>query len=134
MRCHMRKYYNRRTTSVSSLPGVGITSRICLLTATLADKDNTLSDALLSDNSSKSQGTFVEGQQVHSQMAHSGMYSASACSVSKSHNEYTDIKCNARDLMRLYRNLGGDTLGLYVNTLEYTELLNGLIFDRAYGN
>ena len=26
------------------------------------------------------------------------------------------------------------TLGLYENTLEYTELLNGLIFDRVYGS
>ena len=26
------------------------------------------------------------------------------------------------------------TLGLYVNTLEYTELLNGLIFDSVYGS
>ena len=27
-----------------------------------------------------------------------------------------------------------NTLGLYVNTLEYTELLNGIIFDRVYGS
>ena len=27
-----------------------------------------------------------------------------------------------------------NTLGLYINTLEYTELLNGLIFDRVYGS
>ena len=27
-----------------------------------------------------------------------------------------------------------NTLGLYVNTLEYTELLNRLIFDRVYGS
>ena len=60
----------------------------------------------------------------------------------QSHNDNTDIRCNARDLMRLYRSLGGEvsipplynTLGLYVNTLEYTELLNGLIFDRVYGS
>ena len=27
-----------------------------------------------------------------------------------------------------------NTLGLYVNTLEYTELFNGLILDRVYGS
>jgi len=27
-----------------------------------------------------------------------------------------------------------NTLGLYVNTLEYAELLNRLIFDSAYGS
>ena len=53
-------------------------------------------------NSSNSQETFVEGRQVHSQMASMGIYSAHECSVSKSHNENIDIKCNARDLMRLY--------------------------------
>ena len=90
------------------LPGVGITSEICLLTATLADKDNPSSDALLSDNSSNSQETFVEGQPVHSRMAHRGIYSARACSVSKSHNENINIKCNIRDLMQLYRSLGGE--------------------------
>ena len=90
------------------LPGIGVTSEICLLTATLADKDNPMSDALLSDNSSNSQKTFVEERQVRSQMACRGIYSARACSVSKSHNEYTDIKCNTRDVMRLYRSLGGE--------------------------
>ena len=45
--------------SISSLLGVGISSKICLLTATLADKDNPSSDALLSDNSSNSQETFL---------------------------------------------------------------------------
>ena len=79
------------TMSIASLPGVGITSKICLLTATLADKDNPSSDALLSDNSSNSQETFVEGWQVRSQMARRGIYSARAYSVSKSHNENTDI-------------------------------------------
>ena len=38
--------------SIASLPGIGITSEISLLTATLDDKDDPLSDALLSDNSS----------------------------------------------------------------------------------
>ena len=94
--------------SIASLPGIGITSKICLLTATLADKDNPSSDALLSDNSSNSQETFVEGWQVRSRMARRGIYSARVCSVSKSHNEYTDIKCNARDLMQFYRSLGGE--------------------------
>ena len=41
------------------LPGGGITSKICLLTAALADKDNSSSDVLLSDNSSNSQETFL---------------------------------------------------------------------------
>ena len=66
------------TTSIASLPGVGITSEICLLTATLADKDNPSSDALLSDNSSNSQETFVEGRRVRSRMACRGIYSARA--------------------------------------------------------
>ena len=94
--------------NIASLSGVGITSKICLLTATLTDKDNPSSDALLSDNSSNNQETFVEGRQVCSRMARRGIYSARACSVSKPHNEYTDIKCKARDLMRLYRSLGGE--------------------------
>ena len=102
--------------NIASLPGIGITSKICLLTATLTDKDNPSSDTLLSHNSSNSQETFVEGRQVRSQMARRGIYSAHECSVSKSHNENTNIS------------------GLYVNTLEYTELLNGLIFDRVYGS
>ena len=33
--------------SIASLPGVRIPSKICLLTATLADKDNPSSDAKL---------------------------------------------------------------------------------------
>ena len=70
-----------------------------LLTATLVDKDNPLSDALLSDNSSNS---LVEGQQICSRMARRGMYSTRVCSVFKSHNENTNIKCNAHDVMRLY--------------------------------
>ena len=94
--------------SIASLPGIGITSEICLLTATLADKDNPSSDALLSDNLSNSQETFVEGRQVRSWMTRRGIYSAHTCSLSKSHNENTDIKCNARDLMQLYQNLGGE--------------------------
>ena len=50
--------------SIASLLRVRITSKICLLTATLADKDNSLSDELLSDNSSNGQETFIEGWQV----------------------------------------------------------------------
>ena len=56
---------NLVTMSMVLLPSVRITSQICLLTATLADKDNPSSDVLLSDNSSNSQETFVEGWQVH---------------------------------------------------------------------
>ena len=96
------------TTSIASLPGIGITSEICLLTATLADKDNPSSDVLLSDNSSNSQETFVEGQQARSRMARRGIYSARAYLVSESHNENTDIKCNTGDLMQLCRSLGGE--------------------------
>ena len=51
--------------SMASLPSIRITSEICSLTATLADKDNPSSDAYLSDDSSNSQETFVEGWQVH---------------------------------------------------------------------
>ena len=76
--------------SIASLPGIRITSEICLLTATLADKDNPSSDALLSDNSPHRQETFVEGRQVCSQMARRGIYSAHVCS--KSHNQNTNIK------------------------------------------
>ena len=66
------------------LPGVGITSKICLLTVTLADLDNPSSDALLSDNSSNSQEMFL--------MARWGVYSARARLVSKSHNQSTNMK------------------------------------------
>ena len=68
--------------SIASLPGVGITSEFCLLTATLADKDNPFSDALLSDNLSNSQEIFVEGWQVCSWMAFRGIFSARESSVS----------------------------------------------------
>ena len=47
---------------MASFPSVRTTYKIYLLTATLADKDNPSSDILLSDNSSNSQRTFVEGQ------------------------------------------------------------------------
>ena len=36
--------------SMASLPSIRITSKTCLLIATLADKDNPLPDTLLSDN------------------------------------------------------------------------------------
>ena len=96
--------------SIALLPGIGITSKIYLLAATLADKDNPLSDALLSDNSSNSQETFVEGRQVCSRMSRRGVYAARTCSVSKSHNQNTNIKCNTRDVMLLYQSLGGEVL------------------------
>ena len=48
-----------------SLPGIRITSEICLLTVTPADKHNPWSDTFLSDNSSNTQETFVEGWRVH---------------------------------------------------------------------
>ena len=63
---------------------------------------------LLLDNLSNSQETFVEGRQVRSRMARRGIYSARTYLVSKSHYENTDIKCNAHDLMWLYRSLGGE--------------------------
>ena len=90
--------------NIASLPSVGITSEICSLTATLIDKDNPSSDTL-SDNSSNSQETFVEGWQVCSWMARRDIYSARACSVSKS---YYNIKCNACDVMQLYQSLDGE--------------------------
>ena len=49
---------------MASLPSVKIPSKISLLTATLADKNNPSPDVLLSDNSSNSQETFVEGRRV----------------------------------------------------------------------
>ena len=94
--------------SIALLTGVGITSETCLLTATLADKDNPSSDGLLSDNSSNSQEIFVEGRKVCSWMARRGIYSAPRCLVSKSHNENTNIKCNVHDVMQLYQSLGGE--------------------------
>ena len=45
---------------MASLPGVRIISEIYLLTVTLTDKDNPSYDALLSDNLSNSQESFVE--------------------------------------------------------------------------
>ena len=51
--------------SMVLLPTIKITSKICSLIVTIADKDNPSSDALLSDNSSNSQETFVKGKQVH---------------------------------------------------------------------
>ena len=87
--------------SIALLPGIGITSEICLLTATLTDKRLTHCYQTIRQIAKK-------GRKVRSQMAHRGIYSARACSVSKSHNEYIDIKCNARDLMRLYQSLGGE--------------------------
>ena len=51
---------------------------------------------------------FVVGRQVRSWMARRGIYSVHACLVSKSHYENTNIKCNARDVMRLYQSLGGE--------------------------
>ena len=63
------------------------------------------------DNSSNiSQETFIEGWQVRSWMARRGIYSARACLVSKSHNENTNIKCNACDVMWLYQSLGSEVL------------------------
>ena len=94
--------------NIASLPGVGITSEICSLTATLTDKDNLSSDTLLSDNSSNSQETFVEGWRVRSRMARRGIYSAVHAPVSKSHHQNTNIKCNARDVMQLYQSLGSE--------------------------
>ena len=88
--------------------GVEITSKVCLLTATLTDKDNPSSDAL-SDNLANSQETFfIEGWQVRSRMARRGIHSACASSISKFCNENTSIKCNARDVMRLYRSPVGE--------------------------
>ena len=36
------------------------------------------------------------------------------------------ISQSKRDVMQLYQSLGGE-VSIYVNTLEYTELLSGLI-------
>ena len=59
------------------LPSVRITSKICLLTATLADKDNLSSDTLLSDKKLLLKaGEFVSDGSW-------GIYSACACSVCK---------------------------------------------------
>ena len=74
--------------SMASLSCVIITSEISLLIATLADKNNPSSDALLSDNSSNNQEIFVEGWQGLFLMARRDIYSAHMCSVSKSHNQY----------------------------------------------
>ena len=47
------------------LSSIRIISEVCLLAAALTDKDNPLSDVLLSDNLSNSQEAFIEGWQVH---------------------------------------------------------------------
>ena len=66
----MASYYSRLTatliwytTSIVSLPGIRITSKICLLTATLADKDNPMHGYQIIRQIA-SQETFVEGRQV----------------------------------------------------------------------
>ena len=67
MHCHVHKYYNGRLLvchELASLPSIRITFEICLFTATLTDKNNPSSDALLFDNLLNSQETFVEGQRV----------------------------------------------------------------------
>ena len=77
--------------SMALLPSVRITSKISLLIATLADKDNPSSDALLSDNLSNSQETCR--RVAHSfLMAHRGIYSARSCSVSKSQSKHYQVK------------------------------------------
>ena len=87
------------------LPDVRITFKICLLTATLADKNNPSSDALLSDNSTNNQETFVEGQRVHFWwLIVVSTLHARAWSL----NQNVNIKWNARDVMRLYQSLGGE--------------------------
>ena len=79
--------------SITLLPGIRITSEICLFIATLADKDNRSSHALLSDSLSYNPETFIEGQRVPAfLMARGGTYSAHACLVSKSHNQNANIK------------------------------------------
>ena len=102
--------------SMASLPSIRITSEICLLTATLADKDNPSSDALLSDNSKL---LLLKGGKS---MSH-GSYSERTCLVSKSHSQNANINWNTPDVMQLYWSLGDElsiclvnTLGLYVNT------------------
>ena len=59
----------RAITCISIITGVNLVYHeygiVTLLTTTLTDKDNPLSDTLLSDNSSNSQETFIKGWQVH---------------------------------------------------------------------
>ena len=93
--------------NIASLPGVGITSEICLLTAILADKDNPSSEPSSDAVIRNSQETFAERRQVRSRMA-CRVSTLHACSVSKSHHQNTNIKCNARDVMRLYQSLGSE--------------------------
>ena len=94
--------------NIASLPGIRITSKISLLTATLTDKDNPSSDALLSDRSSNSQETFCWRATSSFLMARRGIYSAHVCLVSKLHNQNANIKWNAHDVIQLSRSLGGE--------------------------
>jgi len=44
-------------------------------------------------------------------------------------------RCGSIETMKVRCQYGlVNTLGLYLNALEYTELLNGLIFDSTYGS
>ena len=77
---------------IKLLLSVRITSEICLLTATLADKDNPSSDALLSDNVKYIAKKLLLKAVSLFLMACRGIYSTCTCSVSKSHNQNTNIK------------------------------------------
>ena len=120
--------------SIESVPTGDIRyTKICLLAAILTDKDNSLSDALLSVNSSKSQETFIEGHRVcfwllivvsplHVRTWSPNLTIKTLISI-KTHMRWCGsikplvVRCQCR-LINL--------LGLYINTLEYTELLNEL--------
>ena len=85
--------------------------------------------------------TLVEGWLNSFLMARRGIHSACTCTVYNPTIE-TLISCETRMIQcslieaRKVRCRYGlvTTQELYVSILEYNELLNGLIFDRAYGN
>ena len=70
--------------------------------------DNPSFDALWLDDSSSSQETFVEGRWVcFWQLTGVSTLHVHARSP-KCHNQNTNIKCNAPDVIQLYRSLGGE--------------------------
>ena len=103
--------------------------------------DNPSFDELLLEDLSNSQETFVEGRRVcfwrfigvstlHVRARSPKSHNQNAISSERHVMWCSSIKAL---VVRWWYGLV-NTLGLYVNTLEYTELLNRLIFDRVYGS
>ena len=129
------------TTSIASLPSVGITSKICLLTATLLIRIihrlthcyqtiRQIAKKLLLKGSKFILGWLVGVSTLHVS-ARSPNLTMKTLILSVTHMMWCG-SIKALVVRCWYRLV--NTLGLYVNALEYTELLNRLIFDRVYGS